>query len=188
MSYRVYKCPALSSDFLNKTTENAIGIACEQALIRAMRACSQATIGTFPDPNPGGGWGRGTPVVMVILQFRAKNVNYNLIVLGLWPMMSLHVILAIVRVFHSFWLYGPIPSCDLFLALWLVMDQTGDARHFLFLNRYMMKRSILIGSLTYKKKTNIDLIHKWRPINYSFIFMLISPPSLVSMCKIQFLL
>ena len=31
----------------------------------------------------------------------------------------------------------------------------------------------------------IDLIHKWRPIYYSFIFMLIRPPSLVSMCKIQ---
>ena len=32
---------------------------------------------------------------------------------------------------------------------------------------------------------SIDLIHKWRPINNSFIFMLISPPSLISMCKIQ---
>ena len=31
----------------------------------------------------------------------------------------------------------------------------------------------------------IDFIHKWRPIYYSFIFMLISLPSLVSMCKIQ---
>ena len=31
----------------------------------------------------------------------------------------------------------------------------------------------------------IDLIHKWRPIYYSFIFMLISLPSLVSMYKIQ---
>ena len=32
---------------------------------------------------------------------------------------------------------------------------------------------------------HIDLIHKWRPIYYSFIFMLISLPSLVSMCKTQ---
>ena len=31
----------------------------------------------------------------------------------------------------------------------------------------------------------IDLIHKWRPIYYSFIFMLISLPSLLSMWKIQ---
>ena len=31
----------------------------------------------------------------------------------------------------------------------------------------------------------IDLFHKWRPINYSFVFMKISPTSLVSMCKIQ---
>ena len=34
-------------------------------------------------------------------------------------------------------------------------------------------------------KMTIDLIHKWRPIDYSFIFMLISLPNLVSMCKIQ---
>ena len=33
--------------------------------------------------------------------------------------------------------------------------------------------------------STIDLIHKWRPIYYSFIFMLISLPSLVSMCKIR---
>ena len=31
----------------------------------------------------------------------------------------------------------------------------------------------------------IELFHKWRLINCSFVFMKISPTSLVSMCKIQ---
>ena len=30
-----------------------------------------------------------------------------------------------------------------------------------------------------------DLFHEWRPRNYSFVFMKISPTSLVSMCTIQ---
>ena len=32
---------------------------------------------------------------------------------------------------------------------------------------------------------HIDIFHKWRPINYSFVCMKISLTSLVSMCKIQ---
>ena len=34
-------------------------------------------------------------------------------------------------------------------------------------------------------RQTIDLFHKWWKINYSFVFMKISPTSLVSMCKIQ---
>ena len=45
--------------------------------------------------------------------------------------------------------------------------------------------SLLTGPFVNRKLLTIDLIHKWRPIYYSFIFMLISLLSLVSMCKIQ---
>ena len=47
---------------------------------------------------------------------------------------------------------------------------------------------LLVLSVNYFSVTllnSIDLFHKWRPINYSFVFMKISPSSLVSMCKIQ---
>ena len=46
------------------------------------------------------------------------------------------------------------------------------------LNKSEIKQTTVRG-------VSIDLIHKWRPIYFSFIFMLISLPSLVSMCKIQ---
>ena len=40
---------------------------------------------------------------------------------------------------------------------------------------------IFLNKTTVGVKFYIDLIHKWQPIYYSFIFMPISLPSLVSM-------